>query len=315
LYDLGPTEISSGDLFGLFTITQLIEHEDTLLVTPYLVELQDFPSPPGLLPGGRTLHHRTLEVTPYAASVREYLPGDPLNRIHWPTTARRDQLMVKEFEQDPQADIWIFLDAYRGVQASQPDASPVIKADQVLLWRNKPEDIRLPPATIEYSISAASSVAHFFIYKGYSVGLAAAGHSFTTVLPAERGERQLGKILETLAFMDGEGGLPLAGLTSAQASYLPRGSTVVLVTPAAGEHLLVAIEDLEKRSMHPVVILINAITFGGMKGTDRLAAELAVRKIPVLIVSNHEDLKSALQVGSGNPLFSVAWWRQPELAE
>ena len=36
---------------------------------------------------------RTLETTPYAASVREYYRGDPLNRIHWPSTARRSLYM------------------------------------------------------------------------------------------------------------------------------------------------------------------------------------------------------------------------------
>ena len=75
LFTLGPTMITSGDLFGLFSISQTIPSHHALLVTPFLVELQSFPSPAGLLPGGRSLQRRTLEVTPYAAGVREYSPG------------------------------------------------------------------------------------------------------------------------------------------------------------------------------------------------------------------------------------------------
>ncbi|MDD5369830.1 MAG: DUF58 domain-containing protein [Anaerolineaceae bacterium] len=313
LFLLGPTEISSGDLFGLFTSTQVIPSPGSLLVTPFMVDLQTFPSPTGLLPGGRTLHHRTLEVTPYAASVREYSPGDPLNRIHWVTTARRDQLMVKEFEQDPQADVWIFLDAYHGVQAALPEAEPIIKADRLLLWRHKPEEIRLPSATFEYAISVAASVANYFINQNHAVGLASAGRTYN-VLPAERGERQLGKILETLSFIDAEGKLPLTGLTTAQASYLPRGSTVVLVTPSTQESLLLAVNDLDKRSMHPVVVLIDAASFGGLRGSDQLAAELTVRSVPVMVVANHDNLEIALQSTSTGSSAPVAWWMDPDAA-
>ena len=42
-----------------------------------------------------------------------------MRRIHWPTTARRGQLIVKEFEQDPQAEVWIFLDAQQRVAGSE----------------------------------------------------------------------------------------------------------------------------------------------------------------------------------------------------
>jgi uncharacterized protein (DUF58 family) len=258
------------------------------------------------------MHHRTFEVTPYAATVREYQPGDPLNRIHWPTTARRDQLMVKEFEQDPQADVWIFVDANKDVQATLPEAMPILKADRLLLWRHKPEEVKLPAATIEYAICAAASVANFFINSGHAVGLASAGRSYN-VLPAERGERQLGKILETLAFLDTEGKLPLLGLTTAQASYLPRGSTVVLVTPSTHETVLMAVNDLQKRSMHPVVILIDAGSFGGPPGVGTLAEELSARNVPALTIANRNDLNIALQVKSGEYLRQVAWWSQAEV--
>jgi uncharacterized protein (DUF58 family) len=42
--------------------------------------------------------------------VRDYEPGDSFSRIHWRSTARRDRLVVKEFELDPLADIWIVPD-------------------------------------------------------------------------------------------------------------------------------------------------------------------------------------------------------------
>ncbi|MDP2995449.1 MAG: DUF58 domain-containing protein, partial [Anaerolineales bacterium] len=105
---LGPTSMASGDPFGLFTIRKQVLARDTLVVLPMTVPITNFPPSPGLLPGGRAIRQRTSDVTPHAAGVREYVPGDPMKRIHWPSTAHRGRFMVKEFEQDPQADIWLF---------------------------------------------------------------------------------------------------------------------------------------------------------------------------------------------------------------
>ncbi len=306
LFTLGPTLLRAGDLFGLFSVSREVPSSSTLLVIPHLAEIQTFPTPPGLLPGGRALRRRTTEVTPYAAGVREYAPGDSLNRIHWPTTARRDHLMVKEFEQDPQADVWLFIDAHRGVQASMPEEISEQPIDRVWLWRNRPE-IKLPPSTIEYAISAGASIAHFYIRRGYALGVASASQIFT-ILPSERGERQLAKALETLAFIQGEGSLPLLGLVTAQMGHLPRGSTIVLITPSTQPAIVLAVDLLEQRAMHPIVVLINPDTFGGkIEGVD-LAGQLAVREVPVIELTRDCNLKDKLEQGGLASVPLVRWW-------
>jgi hypothetical protein len=55
----------------------------------------------GLLSGGEALRRRTHYVTTNASGVRDYAPGDSFSRIHWRSTARRNRLIVKEFELDP----------------------------------------------------------------------------------------------------------------------------------------------------------------------------------------------------------------------
>ncbi len=275
-----------------------------------MVILQSFPAPPGLLPGGRALRRRTLETTPYAAGVREYVPGDALNRIHWPSTARRDDLMVKEFEQDPQADVWIFVDAYKAAQAASPDETVPQNIDKLWLWRQHPE-VTLPSSTMEYAVSIAVSVGNFFIRQGQAVGLASAGQVFS-VLPAERGERQMAKMLETMAFLQGEGDLPLLGLVTAEVSYLPRGSTVILITPSIQPSIVQVVEVLEQRDMHPVVILLDAASFGGREGTAELAARLAERGVRVIRVANKDDLKLALENGGEGNAAPRGWWNENE---
>ena len=292
VFPLGPTVIGSGDLFGLFPVSRTIKNQDSLLVYPMIVNVQEFPNPPGLLPGGEALRRRTPQITPNASGVREYFPGDPLNRIHWISTARRNRIMVKEFELDPLADVWVFLDAARAVQVAQPMPQAEIEAQDI--WRRKFK-YSLPPSTLEYAVSATGSLARYYLQKGRAVGLVSAGPSIR-ILPGDRGGRQLGKILEALALVKGEGAIPLQGLVEAQARHLPRGSTAVLVTPSASDTVYKVADLLLRRGLRPVVVLIHAITFGGPQDNKSVEFSLRSLGIPICQVDCGVDLTISLDV-------------------
>jgi uncharacterized protein (DUF58 family) len=161
IFNLGPTTLASGDPFGFFPVERQIPVESTLLVYPLMVEVQSFPNPPGVMTGGEALQRRTHYVTPNAAGVREYMPGDSLNRIHWKTTVRKDKLMVKEFELDPQADIWIFVDGERTVHHALP-FTPADLSRNVVLQENV-EEVKLPPTTVDYTATIAASRARLCV--------------------------------------------------------------------------------------------------------------------------------------------------------
>jgi uncharacterized protein (DUF58 family) len=290
VFPLGPTIIGSGDLFGLFPVSRTIKNQDSLLVYPMIVNVDDFPNPPGLLPGGEALRRRTPQITPNASGVREYTPGDPLNRIHWISTARRNRIMVKEFELDPLADVWVFLDAARSAQVTQPMPQDEIDAQDI--WRRKFK-YTLPPSTLEYAVSATGSLARYYLLKGRAVGLVSAGPSLR-IIPGDRGGRQLGKILEALALVKGEGSLPLHGLVEAQARHLPRGSTAVLVTASASDAVYKVADLLLRRGLKPVVVLIHAFTFGGPQDNKSVEFSLRSLGIPVCQVDYGIDLASSL---------------------
>ena len=295
---LGPTELLSGDVFGLFPVNRSLPAEDSLLVYPITVEVSNFFNPPGLLPGGEALRRRTHQVTPNASGVREYVPGDSMNRIHWLSTARRNHLMAKEFELDPLADVWIFLDAARDVQAALPYSPPPQSVDTI--WHPWTK-IDLPPSTEEYAVSTAASLGRYFLRRGRAVGLVSSGQGQSPgksldVVHPDRGGRQLGKILEALALVRAEGDLPISALLTAQARHLPRGSTLVLITPSVQQEVALAVDVLLQRGVRPVVILLEAASFGGPEGTRALAAAIGALGVPVCRVANGADLGVVLSM-------------------
>jgi len=312
-FGLGPTRITSGDPFGIFRVTRSYPAKSSLVVLPLIFPVAEFLSPPGLLPGGKAIRRKSLDITPHAAGIREYAPGDPMKRIHWPTSIRRGQLMVKEFEQDPQAEVWLFLDTHKNAHVAKPDETrESYPIDDLLLLRRR--QVKLPPSTLEYSISITASLAHYFIEQRRAVGLVSAlGRAFT-VIPAERSERQEAKILEELAFLRAESTYTLPGLVTAQMGQLPQGSSAILVTPMIWPELLLGVDSLQRRNLRPVVVLLMSQSFGSRAHNEDLAKSLIERKVPVCRVYCEADLSETLSSFAVNTFSQDMSWRRPVLS-
>ena len=312
-YVLGPTTVTSGDPFGIFRVSQQLPARFSLMVLPMIFPIGEFATPPGLMPGGKAIRRKSIDITPHASGVREYIPGDPMKRIHWPTSIRRDQLMVKEFEQDPQSEVWLFLDTHKGVHFARPDMeSDSYPVDDLLLLRRR--QVKLQPSSLEYAVSITASLAHYFIGQRRAVGLVTASYRNYAVISAERSERQEAKILEEMAFLQAESSYTLPGLVTAQMGQLPQGSSAILVTPMIWSELLLAVDSLQRRKLRPVVVLLMVESFGSRTSNEELARSLMERNVPVCKVYCEADLAETLSKFSENTFTKDLSWRQPVLS-
>lgn len=290
IYPLGPTRLVSGDLFGFFTASKEIPVKEYLTVLPKIVEIEALPNPYGLLPGGDAVKRRTPQITPNAAGTRDYVHGDPLSRIHWPSTARRGRMIVKEFELDPLAEVWIFADGEQASHVSKPHGWET-DAGSVIFQRSGQD--RLLPATQEYAASIVASVARFYLKAGRSVGLLATGEP-GQLLPVDRGARQQRKILEAMAIFNANSGASFVSSVLAQARVLPSGSSAILVTPSVSTSLADLAVRLEKLGLKPLFILIDPLSFGGKVGAAGLAATLESLSAPQVLVEEGQALSQVL---------------------
>ncbi len=290
IFPLGPTKFLAGDVFGFFQISLTLPVQTSLLVYPYMVDIHTFPNPPGLLPGGEALRRKAIQVTSNAAGVRDYAPGDALNRIHWASTARRDRLIVKEFELDPRADVWVFCDSFQDVQTALPYTAPLDIGSLLVEPAGKTV---LPPSTEEYGVSVAASLAKYYIIRGRAVGFISHGQSLH-FLPPDRGARQLGKILEALSLLDAVGNVPFDALVSAHTRNLPRGSVMGLITPSTNPEIAGSVDHIVRMNLRPIIILLDAASFGGASGSKKLSGTIRSLGVPVGLVPFDADLGEVL---------------------
>ena len=238
------------------------------------------------------MQRRTPFVTTNVSGVRDYAPGDSFSRIHWPSTARTVRLISKEFELDPTADVWLFLDLERAAQAESVWARLAAEREPRLPWETTPE-FTLMPSTVEYGVTIAASLAKHFIARDRAVGFTAYSYH-REVIPADRGERQLTKILETLAVLHGEGRIPLAEIITAEGMHLRRNTTVIVITPTDQNYWIAAARDMSQRGVKPIAVLLDPHSFGHARSNKELATELAISGIPTYLVREGDDLALAL---------------------
>jgi uncharacterized protein (DUF58 family) len=294
-FTLGPLTLVSGDPFGLFKTSRRLEEpgESSMIVYPAIIDVPAFAPLVGYLPGGDTMRRRTHYVTTNVSGVRDYAPGDSFNRIHWPTTARTGRLISKEFELDPTADIWLFLDLERVAHAELGWVRLRAQSETRLPWEPAGPDLTLMPSTVEYGVTIVASLAKHFIARDRAVGfLAYSQHR--EIIPADRGERQLTKILETLAVIRAEGRIPLAQIIGAEATHMRRNTTVIMVTPTDQPYWIAAARDVNQRGVRVVAVLIDPQSFGHPRSNRNLATELSISGIPAYLVREGDDLAEAL---------------------
>lgn len=277
-FTLGPVWVTSGDPFGIFRTTRKLADATNIVVYPKAIPLPHFARVPGELPGGSLQGVRVQFSTPNVSSVREYRPGDAFNRIHWASVAKTRRLMVREFELDPTADVWIVLDLEGDAHTGSGLES-----------------------TEEYAVTAAASLARHLLDQGRAVGLV----SQTATLPADRGPRQAERILEVLALVRADSTLSLSAMLSAETSRFARSSTLIVITPSTAETWARFCQALLGRGVHTTAVLIEAATFGTAPSTLLLVSSLAAAHISTYLVKRGDRLERALS----SP--RAAMWSRP----
>jgi uncharacterized protein (DUF58 family) len=253
-----------------------------------LLPLSQFPVPSGRRGGGEALRQRTHQVTPNASGVRDYAPGDGLNRIHWPSTARRRRLIAKEFELDPIADAWLLLDASQAVQASLPE--PPSPRRQALIGRR----FSLSPSTIEYGVTAAASIALYLLNRSQSVGLIAHG-KVRQVIQADRGTAQLYRLLESLAVLEASGTLRIDEVLRVEQGQIPRGAAVILISSSSDLAVVDSLRQLRRGGLPPVLVCLDRESFGGSAGSSAVFEGARQAGIPARLLRCGEAIASNLE--------------------
>lgn len=115
VYRNSQVTLTSAAPYGLVRATRQLEIPGEVIVLPRVYEATA-PAGAGLdqISGGRFRGGRRVNHGTHFAGVRAWQPGDSIKQVHWHSTARRDQLMVKTFEEELGGRVSILLECASG---------------------------------------------------------------------------------------------------------------------------------------------------------------------------------------------------------
>jgi uncharacterized protein (DUF58 family) len=267
-YVFESSRIELGDPFGLQRAVVELEAPGALLVYPRLVELGRLFSDAGALShaGQRLLLRRPTGFDLH--SVRDYEHGDSLRRVHWRSTARRGQLMVKELEDAPRDEVAVLLDG---------DARAVVGE------------------SFDVQVRAAGSILDAYVRRGRRAVLvvnAATPEAQSVRAPVADWHRAL----EVLAAAEPSGDTSLARLLADASGPATRALELVVVTSRIEPELVdrLAQRSLSRRKVS--VVYVDPASFAGA-GPRPVPALLRLQAagIVVAVIRAGDDLAERLE--------------------
>jgi uncharacterized protein (DUF58 family) len=256
-YAFGPVELTLEDPFGLARVELHEGEPGALLVYPRLADLDRVFAEGGAhaLDGRRLLLRRPSGFDLH--SVREYERGESLRKVHWRTTARRGQLMVKELEDAPGDEIAVLLDGEIA-------------------------------AGFDVAVRAAGSILRSYVRRGRRCVLVV-NSALREVQAVHSEATEWRRALELLATVEPTATAPAAALVSGESTPAARSLQLIVVTarpaPALVDRLVQRM--LSRRGAGLVHVDVTGRPEPGL-------LRLQAAGVPVAVVREGDDLAAAL---------------------
>ncbi|HWT54046.1 MAG TPA: DUF58 domain-containing protein [Rhodocyclaceae bacterium] len=259
-YRLGPVGLQSSFPLGLAEArVRTNGGVQTLTVYPDVFSIVSLP-----LQGAPSQIHRGGYLLPKGSGsaefsgLREYRRGDHPRYIHWPTTAKLNELMVKEFEPLASACLYVMLDL---------ESAANIGAGR--------------RATAEYAIRIAASIAQFCCRNNIRIRMHGEGARALNIA-AGSGELHYQRLLDELAVVDVGGKLPYGLLLQHMALNCANGETVVVGISARErdvEPIMEGLAAIRARGAHLLAVVFDRGSFADKEENTRAETERIAARV------------------------------------
>jgi uncharacterized protein (DUF58 family) len=243
--------LAASDFFGLIEKQSAHAVEDTIIVYPRYIAMT-YRQVRELFEQGTAVStlqlHRDQTM---AVGVREYVPGDRFSWVHWKASARKQQLMTKEFEEQRSDDFIVVLD-------------------------------RTPTPLFEELVTFTASLLRAAIHAGVRTGLVSVGRD-RYVFPARNSEEHLQHLFSHLARVACDSHEPFARVIANEKRSWAASATLCYVTSLLQEETVFLLREMAMRRRGMLFLLKEEMT----KEEHRLADMLRQSGVSVSILSPH----------------------------
>ncbi|MEH7384588.1 DUF58 domain-containing protein [Bacillus sp. JJ1521] len=240
--------IKTGDLFGLIEKETIASFRDQFLVYPQYVDMVYRQLESRFEQGMTSSNVRLQRDTAIAIGVREYTPGDRFSWIDWKASARRNNIMTKEFEQQQSHDVVVFMDRTKSIH-------------------------------FEQVVTFTASLTKAILRKGAQVSFISVGED-QAIFPLKAGESQRQVIYHHLAKVKDNSPIPFSQIVESEIKKIYQPVTYMLVTGELNEGTIHLVGRFSMRNADLQIFVIKEK--GAQLTQDEIGVLSAIRKHNVI---------------------------------
>ncbi|WP_052343895.1 DUF58 domain-containing protein [Bacillus massiliigorillae] len=218
-YDFKQVVIKAGDFLSLYEKEASIECQHQLLVYPSYQQLSFRQLESMYEEGQQSAFVRKHHDAAIVSGVREYSPGDKQSWIHWKASARRNEMMTKDFEERQSQDVVIILD-------------------------------QSPSSLFEEMVSFAATITNTLIQNQIGIAFASTAQMHQ-IIGVGRGEHQRQKVFYALATIEENAMQPLAF----NKRSIPSNASCVFISSQITKELLAYISSIKGQSTSTLLVM------------------------------------------------------------
>lgn len=292
---VGPLLMESGDLFGLQRRFRTGQQQHYISVLPTVAYIDTYNVASRRPQGPVRISNRIYEDPTRISSLREYVAGDPLNRIHWKASAKTGDLFVKQSEPSNVLGGTIVLDlfgpCYQGEDGEERmELAITTAASLAYLLQMSGEQVGMITNARD-----AAEIAQYDVRSRQTLSRDEAQDSVVGELesirlnplavPTRRSAEQAQIIVENLARVMPTDGLDAGSLIMAEFPRLPRDAALLPILPQVTDDLAQVLATMKYSGFAVTVFLIK-----NPHGFENAASLLASHEIDMFHIEHERNL-------------------------
>lgn len=270
-FEVGEIEVTVQDIFRLFKFKKRISSTASLLVYPKTIKLNSFRTSSSQHQGELMSRDGKFEDRTRINTLRDYVEGDNIKSIHWKLTAKKDQPMIKVFDNRVDSTIAIFLD--NTLRSYEDDVDNRLE--------DKAVDVAL--SIIDYCLdnNLKSTLLH--------------QHKDKTQVTSGSEIDDLKLFLEALAKLKATGRTDFTDLILNNIENISKGSSIIMVTPNLDKNSGAIALDLLSKNYKPFLIVVHDFENNTGNISEDVRKKLIKENIPVYLINYPMNIKVVLE--------------------
>lgn len=265
IYELGPIDIEIYDVLGVFKRKRRVLSDTRVKVYPRIHSIEKINLKSLQSYGTLTTKQKAFEDNTSISDIRKYYPGDSIKRIHWKVSAKKRNLLVKNYEMTGSAATYIFLDFKKNCY--------------------KGENIR---DLEEKAVEAASSVISYLL--GSSVSIEMYINCSNAYYAKGRDIKELANFMDILCEIKTDGSKTMKDVLEKRIRLISKGSSIIIITGDINEEEAIIYGSIKEMGYDVILIYV-----GDFEVKDEIKKEIESYNIKLNEIKSHSDVKGVLE--------------------